>query len=604
MIIFLLAFAAHAAPVSIAGAKRVAINRLSAQASHLQAKGHTTVLKGVAGTFTRRDESRDIYHVINLDPEGWVIVSADDVAYPIIAYSHKGHFEEYDRPPALDYWLQCVASDINKAIELNASPLPETQPAWYALDGDPVNLDADVVTGPLLNTIWSQGGKRRFDGAWLPSYDLYCPTEKDSDSHYRVPPVGCVATAMGQIMKYWNWPVSGAGEHSYDPWWPCENQDGIMCKGYAVREVDFSAREYDWKSMPATVEHRSPGTHTHGEQQVQLLLHDIGVAVDMNYHPLNGSGAMLNGWHFPLVCDPNAGGSCDYYVEWNSSAIHALKNFFRYSQSAVYRCKEDFAENWINMLETELDNLRPVLYRGSGSGAHAFVVDGYSRDGSFHVNWGWGGSFDGWYHLDNLTPGSSVFTKEQCGVFGLEPSGPDLTVTRLSIQPDNPDAGQSFQIEISIKNQGLDRTDRVFSVDWYTDADSASGMDQGHAASEVEVSLASGETYEVHLTYPGFSNAGTRNMYVIVDTGNMVMETREDNNILGPVAFEVAVSCELDLTGDGKLDKTDLEVLAAGFGNTGCSDGCVGDIAGDGDVDGMDIADLASGFSQGGCSLE
>jgi hypothetical protein len=45
----------------------------------------------------------------------------------------------------------------------------------------------------------------------------------------------------------------------------------------------------------------------------------------------------------------------------------------------------------------------PIYAVGNG---HAFVVDGRNSEGRYHINWGWGGSLDGFFILPN--------TPEQC----------------------------------------------------------------------------------------------------------------------------------------------------------------------------------------------
>lgn len=596
IIIMLTACFAYAAPVSIDRARQIAVNRLFVPDTALKAKGLSRRAKGIAGELVRKRQSRNIFYVLNLVPEGWVIISADDVAYPVIAYSLKGHYEKEGHPPALDYWLQAVEDEISDAVEHNRHALAETEAAWEALDNlEP--LDATPVQGPLLHTTWSQGGKDRFDGEWLPSYDYYCPKERNAADEYRVAPTGCVATAMAQVMRYWSWPREGVGEHSYDPWWPCEDQDGVVCEGYGLREADFSSRTYDWQSMPDRVEHREPGNHTAGERQVQLLMSDVGVAVDMDYSPW-GSGALVRGSRFPIVCDPNKDDSCDYYVEWNSSAMYAFKNFFQYSRSAAYRCKEDFPLEWTNMLETELDQRRPVIYTGSGSGSHAFVVDGYDDDGLFHVNWGWNGSFDGWYHLSDLTPESYDFTEDQCGIFGLSPYGPDLVVTHMAVEPLEPQVGQALSIDITVENRGADNAAAGFRVDWYADLDTAPGPSEGTVHAVVAEAVPAGGSYVVRLVYDGFSSPGKKRMYVQVDVTDVVAEVDEHNNIMGPVIIDVAGSTVGDLTGDDHVNMDDLSLFAKGFGTGSCTDECDGDIDGDGDMDGQDLQGIMAHFGQ------
>ena len=593
----------RAAPVSIERASQIAENQSFMGISQLEAKGRDKVAKEVADVFTKTKKSRNIYYVINLDPEGWVIISADDVAYPIIAYSDTGAYTEDEHPPAFDAWMKNVEEEINQAIEDDVVPLPKAEAAWDALDGFG-SIETSIAVNTLVQTTWNQGGKRNFQFAWLPSYDMNCPVETNLSGSYRVAPTGCLATAMGQIMKYWSWPSSGKGSHSYDPWWPCENQGGITCHGYGVRDIDFSTREYAWQSMPNAVVSRISGNHTWGEQQVQLLMRDLGVALDMNYHPINGSGACLYASSFPVKCDPAAGGSCDYYTEWSSSALYAFVNFFRYDTSANYKYKSNHPNDWHSLLETELDNGRPVLYKGSGAagaGGHAFVCDGYDTNESFHFNWGWGGRYNGWYYLNSLTPGSYNFTSRQASIFNLKPETPDLVVTRISIDPPRPGTGQSLNIAVTVKNQGQHYVAANFFVDWYAHRTSPPGSVHGDSSSELGLFLAAGASHVAHLTYPGYTTDGLKRMYAQVDSANSIGESDEYNNILGPQLLEVIQLCDGDFNGNGNVDEADLTTFSLNFGHTDCAGGCDGDFGTDGDVDGADLARFTAHYGRTDC---
>jgi hypothetical protein len=167
----------------------------------------------VSGVFTVTKEGTNVYYAINLDPEGWVIVSADYVAYPIIAYSENGSYSAEDHPPAFDAWMANVENEIYDAITNDLTPLAKAIEAWKTLgaptadfgtesSGPPVTPQSSSSVPKLMSTTWSQGGKSSFNWAWAETYDYYCPWEKNWWGFYRVSPTGCVATALGQIMRY------------------------------------------------------------------------------------------------------------------------------------------------------------------------------------------------------------------------------------------------------------------------------------------------------------------------------------------------------------------------------------------------------------------
>lgn len=198
---------------------------------------------------------------------------------------------------------------------------------------------------------------------------------------------GCVATAGAIVMKHHGYPAKGTGSHSYT--W----------NGKTL-SANFE-HTYDWASMPAKYD----GTNDAAFDGVARLMADLGVAVEMQYDK-DGSGAYIG------------------------NLVTALQKYYGYSKLSHLMAIEDVgAEAWNVKLRTEIDANRPVLYAASdpsGSG-HAFVIDGY-KDESFSVNWGWGGSCDGFYQIGALNPESAgkpmgdKYNVGQSAVFGMEPS--------------------------------------------------------------------------------------------------------------------------------------------------------------------------------------
>lgn len=198
---------------------------------------------------------------------------------------------------------------------------------------------------------------------------------------------GCVATAGAIVMKHHGYPAKGTGSHSYT--WNGKTWT-----------ANFE-HDYDWASMPDKYD----GTNDAAFDGVARLMSDLGVAVEMQYDK-DGSGAYIG------------------------NLVTALQKYYGYSKLSHLMAIEDVgAEAWNGKLREEIDANRPVLYAASdpsGSG-HAFVIDGY-KDESFSVNWGWGGSCDGFYQIGALNPESAgkpmgdKYNVGQSAVFGMEPS--------------------------------------------------------------------------------------------------------------------------------------------------------------------------------------
>jgi hypothetical protein len=562
----------HAKPISIEKAKKVAVNQLFDAPLALKEKALSEADDYVSRVYTITEDSRDVYYVLNMIPEGWIIISADDIAYPIIAYSPTGHYEEDGHPPAFDEWMENVKKEINSAIENQLIQLPRSAAAWERLE-NPVESLGIAVVDELIQTSWGQGGTGvDFYLIFLPSYDAYCPFEKNFLNWSRVAPTGCVATAMGQIMKYWSWPrfgTTGDGQHSYDPYWDCESGFGVTCYGYGERSRNFSEITYNWDIMPNTVPGRAAGTHNPGEQAVQELLADIGVAVEMNYHPA-GSGALL--WGSPwCFTDP-------YYRCFNTDAVYAFETFFRYDSSANYSHRGSNDAAWINKLKGELDHGRPILYRGEAAppatSGHAFICDGYDTDDLFHFNWGWDGSYDGWFNVDDLTPGSHDYTYDQGGIFDLKPDAKPIISDIIY------NSCISQDCTTPVFAMAIDPAFGILSYEW-------TALDGGTI-------IGSGQMIQFHPPTTSLPPACLPYRVKVVVTSNVYSMSTEET-------VEIFVKQAGDVNGDGVVNIIDKVQVRNHFGESGNPGWIDADVNCDGVVNIIDKVKVRNQFGQSGC---
>lgn len=224
------------------------------------------------------------------------------------------------------------------------------------------NDDNEVL--PMLKSEWGQGSP----------YNDLCPYGY---------PSGCVATAMAQIMYYHEYPIHGKGKY-YD----------LLNKKW----IRFDQTTYDYANMLPTYEKDSYST-TQGTAVATLMYH-CGIATDMQY-AADGSGT------------------------FSYKAVEALQNTFLYHENLNVRYRQFHSNaDWMNMVYDELDNKRPILYGASdtSAGGHAFVIDGYNKEGLVHVDWGWDGYCNGYYAIDLLAPkGTSYqFTEGQNMLTGFD----------------------------------------------------------------------------------------------------------------------------------------------------------------------------------------
>ena len=288
-------------------------------------------------------------------------MAADDCVPPILGYSLTGTFVTDDMPDNVRGWLQGYDDEIQAAIDHRLSASSETAQKWHDLENGVRAPRAVTVVDPLIQTRWGQGSP----------YNNYCPSGCVT---------GCVATAMAQVMRYWNYPTRGIGSHDY--------QYG----SYGHISADFGATTYDWANM--TNSYSSSSTEVQRQAVAKLMSH-CGVSVEMQYGPESGSNIL------------------------RSSISMGL--YFNYSANYIEKSKYPNESDWVTTLKQELDASRPILYAGSGTGGHAFVCDGYDNSDMFHFNWGWNGGSDGYFALSSLTPGNYNFSYDQNAVINIQP---------------------------------------------------------------------------------------------------------------------------------------------------------------------------------------
>jgi hypothetical protein len=337
----------------------------------------------------------------------FVLVAGDDKLKPVLAYSTENTFTSGNLSPEVAYWLDNYKIQINYAITHDRKPLPAITNQWQLLTQDAGGGTASKPTGvsPMIATTWDQA----------PYYNQLCPTNT---------PSGCVATAMAQIMKFWNSPTTGTGSHSYSS----STIGGTL-------SANFGTTTYDWSNMPNVV---SSSSTTAQKNAVATLMLHCGIAVEMDYNT-GGSGAQV----------------IDMGIGWPCSE-NAMKNNFGYKSTITGYERSNFSDTqWVKMLQFELDNGRPVLYAGFGQvGGHAFDFDGYDDNGFFHINWGWGGLSNGYFVVDDLAPsalgiggGGGNFNYGQQALIMIEPASSVLPPNPFT--PDFPDNSTTANLALN-----------------------------------------------------------------------------------------------------------------------------------------------------------
>lgn len=300
----------------------------------------------------------------------FVVMSATRNAFPVIAWSFESGFVD-PMPDVVKGYFDWAEVQLADAVNSSRQPAAEVEREWISLEQTgklPVNEKSNI--SPLLTTTWDQG-------CYYNGMSPIAPSGPCGRCY-----AGCVATAMGQVMKYHNYPAVGQGTHTYGTF------------SYPNQTADFGATTYVWDSMPNSI--------NDDNEYIAEFLYHCGVSVDMDF-AFDGSGAQT------------------------TDARDAFVDYFKYSDYCFHLEKTGIMDqSWYDLIENELQSKRPIMYRGFGSGGHAFVLDGMQNSDHFHFNWGWSGYYNGYFILSNLSPGGSDFTADQAGIFGVEPAETDM----------------------------------------------------------------------------------------------------------------------------------------------------------------------------------
>lgn len=313
--------------------------------------------------------------------EGFMLVSADDNAYPLLGYSDTGSLAG-ELPDGLQWLLSEYAAQIEYAREHPAA-VAYSAPQRINIGG---SVTRDAI-GPLLTTSWDQGEP----------YNNKCP-KYGSEKTY----TGCVATAMAQVMNYWQYPDVGTGSISYN----AASVDKRL-------SMTFSNTRFDWGNMITSYN----GSYTDAQADaVATLMKACGYAVKMDYG-VDSSGAL------------------------SMAVPYALKKYFGYDPNMRHEIRALYTSSqWDELMYTNLRDCGPIMYGGGSmiGGGHSFVCDGYDGLGFYHFNWGWTGMSDGYFSLDALNPyalgagggGGGGYNFTQDAVFGIRPATGDPVVER------------------------------------------------------------------------------------------------------------------------------------------------------------------------------
>ena len=368
-----------------------------------------TPLGETLGTSVRRVETFNdhagspLYYIAYLDPSGFVIVAADDLVEPIVGFAVAGQFD-----PSADNPLGAlVSSDMGARVAFarQAGSVPsdtntwKAQAKWQQLSStsggamiSPKGLSSvsDVRIAPLTKTTWDQ--QTAAAAGTTACYNYYTPPNGDGNpANY---PAGCVATAMAQLMRYYQFPTTGIGSL------PFTITNGTTPMTYYTRGGDGAGGPYVWSNMPLVPPANPTTTQC---QAIGSLVADAGATVNMAYA---------------------AGGSSSVLLD----AKTALTGTFHFSSAIKgYNNLTNIGPDLVGMINPNLDARYPVLLGIEGTnGGHAVVADGYGYSAStlyHHLNLGWSGTSSAWYSLPLIDASPYTFNVIDGCVFNAYTNG-------------------------------------------------------------------------------------------------------------------------------------------------------------------------------------
>lgn len=371
MLLFFVGWA-FAGNVTEQQARRVAVAFFQSAPLTRVSESDLRLVRDSESSLTRSSGAAPAYYVFdNVAGGGFVIVAGDDVASPVLGYSFTEEFPEGTLPPNVQGWLDGLREEINAARRDGVLPEEAVTRAWQDTRSGEAVVDLETAR-------WDQGAP----------YNKLCPLYRTAQTY-----TGCTATALAIIMRYHQWPERGVGTlPAY-----------VTTTNHLTIPAQKLGHAYDWDNMPLDYGR----SYTQAQAQaVATLMRDCGYMLESDY-------------------GTDADGGTAAYVD----AVLRVAEYMDYDKAILCVMRDSYnSSEWYELMQAELDSRRPVLYTGSSEDAgHAFVLDGYTTNNYYSVNWGWSGLYNGYFLLSALDPegqgaggGSGSYNNGQVAVIGIQ----------------------------------------------------------------------------------------------------------------------------------------------------------------------------------------
>lgn len=351
LLLLMMSLASFAGPRSFQQAKEIALRQAAQLGISMDetssAKAKSKRVKSVSG------EVPAYYVFPNGEGKGFTVVSGDDRLPEVVGYSDKGTYDEENLPSNYVGFMKAYEEMVGQ-LDNGDSRASASIAEAKALRSSGYQQPA---VAPLLGNIqWNQ----------MIPYNNMCPMYNSTKRSV----TGCVATAMAQVMMYYQYPkILQANIPAYVS----------RTNHLSIPQIN-QGETYDWANMLPKYASYEPLNYTDAQATaVAKLMYHCGAACEMDYGPSSGANVT------PAI----------------------LSTYFGYDSDLMQDLNRDVftLAEWSQIMDKELSAKRPILYSGrSSDGGHEFVCDGTDGNGLYHINWGWGGYQDGYFDVTILNP--------------------------------------------------------------------------------------------------------------------------------------------------------------------------------------------------------
>ena len=475
------AFQPHAAPVDLAHAQATAQHFLQANAAKRLNGASASNLKLLHAEMNSFNVTQAAYYIFNTTG-AFIIVAGDDRAPEILAYG-DGALDMNTMPENMKFWLGYYKSQMEY---LHAHP---------GLQVNKPTIKAGVSVEPMIEAMWDQGSP----------YYSQCPLDGDIRAM-----TGCATTSLAQVFYKWKYPTGPTP----------------VVPGYTTRNGKFTldalpSTTFDWANMLPT--YRLGSYNETNKNAVAKLMRYIGQAEEMNYDKA-GSDA----WEDDIAR------ACELFGYEDATVVYKATMNFDTGVETTYINDED----WYDLLVNEMLAGRPLVFCAfdysnvyHNYGGHAFNVDGYdASDGTFHINWGWSGTGNGNFTMNNFANQGSNYHLGQRVVMNIQPSTSTTPTIKIGVEQLNLQTrvGQPVTSTFTVKGRRL--TGNITLT--LNDATGSFALD------ETSVSVAEAQAGKsITVTYNP-NSVGSHTATVTLSSPGAEPKTIALNGTAGPAVFD------------------------------------------------------------------